>query len=187
MGEYVTPRREPRYICNEKARFLITRTVNGQVSIIESDGRIVERSEKGLRINCISPIDSGDTVLVDISGDAAPDALYSPYNVVWQSKTSGACIFGCRMNPANDPLGMVPEDGLRVPLLSEGDEKTMRTLNHDVLDHLAGLSMALDFLKTEHSVQNRKSEYLGYAETSMEKVRQSLEDLVTFMMERKGP
>lgn len=185
MTGYALPRREPRYTCNEDVRFLITRRVNGTVRIIESEGLVVERSQSGLRVQCGTEILTGDTVLVEISGETASSSLYSPYNIVWNRAASDGLMFGCRFNAANDPAGILPQDPAHAPALSREAEETFRHLRHDVSDNISALSMALDFLKLEHGLQNRASEYLDYADKALSKVIENMQRLSDHVLKQK--
>ncbi|MFC1769745.1 PilZ domain-containing protein [Nitrospirota bacterium] len=179
MIGYENTRVEQRESCIEDVNLLITRTDNGKVNIIESEGRILDKSESGIKLISTDELRDGDSVLVNCLVKDDKSSVYSPYNIVWSNCTDSISTVGCQLNDGHIPYGTLAMSGIEEVKFSRPKDydKEIRAHIHDLNNDLATIAMGIGLAKMHLDNDHSAVTYLSDAEKSFALIEKRLRKL----------
>jgi hypothetical protein len=173
-------REEQRNFCSEDVNLLITRTENGKVRIKESEGRIVDKSERGIRLVADDEVKNADSILIDCLSSEDKSATYSPYNIIWSNCNESISTLGCQLNDGHEHCDNTSVSGVEdvpPPTKPRASAKELRDLIHDLNNHLSTVSMGIGLAKMDLDTTHSATAFLNDAEKSFVQISESLSRL----------
>ena len=181
MTGYENTRVEHRETCCEDVNLLITRTENGKVNIIESEGRILDKSERGIKLVSTDEVRDGDSVLIDCFATDGKTSVYSPYNIVWSNCNESISTVGCQLNDGHEHCEDVAVSGVEGVSKPKAPDKEIRNIIHDLNNHLSTISMGVGLAKMDLDNDHSAMPFLNDAEMAFVQIEKILSKFYRYL------